>query len=103
MGAQLGTTAPDREGAPVGQRVIKILIALAFAGAGYYFFSDVLGAVFNSTHDSKLQQDFQESAKAIERYELDTGKKYRSSELDGLSKQLATIPKDPEGHSYVYD
>jgi hypothetical protein len=107
MAAPLGTAPPDKEGKPVQDRILKILVILVLAVAAYWVFGDLVRGIFDSVYSSKLQGDFKTISDALDRYvtdRLDKGRKFQDWDLDKLQgKGLTGVPRDPDGRPYIYD
>lgn len=102
--ASLGSSPPDKEGKPIGERMLKLAIVLGACGVVYYVFADLIAGVIGSTERSKLDGDFMEISKALDAYELKTKKLFQDSDLDKLQGvALVNTVRDPWGKPYVYD
>lgn len=92
------------EGPALVQRMVKLGIALGALGILYVVGNSVFGDLLSGTRRSKLDGDYTEVSKAIERWELEAKKPFLESELDRLSgATLGNTVRDPEGRPYVFD
>lgn len=89
---------------PIGQRLIKIGLALGAVVILYFVFSDMIGNLLMGTRRNKLDGDFTEISTAILRWELSSKKSFLEWDLDKLQgTTMANTVRDPEGRPYVFD
>lgn len=102
--ATLGSSPPDKDGKPIGERLLKLAIVIAGAGIVYWVFGDLLTGVIGTTTRAKLDGDFMEISKAIDSYELNQKKTFQDADLDKLQGiSLQNTVRDPWGKPYVFD
>lgn len=102
--ATLGSAPPDREGKPLGEKLLKLAIVLGGVGVVYWIFGDLLQGVVGTTTRAKLDGDFMEISKAIDNYELKQKKTFQDADLDKLQGiALQNTVRDPWGKPYLFD
>lgn len=98
-----GDTAEDG-GPPLSQRLVKLGLAIGALVILYFVGHEMFGNLLTGTRRSKLDGDYIEVSKAIERWELDAKKPFLEWDLDKLQgTTLGATVRDPDGHPYVYD
>ena len=94
----------SEEQRPIGQRLIKLALALVALVILYFVSQDMIGNLLSGARRSKLDGDRGEISKAIERWELTNKKSFDEWDLDKLQgSTMANFVRDPEGHPYVFD
>jgi len=104
MAVAIGSAPPDRETKPIGPRIIKLFLIIVGVLCIYFLFYDFVKNIFMGARYSRITNDLNEVAKAIERFQLEKGKPFEESNVDQLQGTiLQNLPRDPEGRSYLYD
>lgn len=94
----------EQEEVSILEKILKILVVVVGLSILYSYAEPILSELTANAQRDRVTRDFAIVADAISRFELQSGKKYTDTSLQGLvdKKLIEELPKDPWGSEYVY-